>query len=324
MHDPGRLAALCAALCQCFAFETSSAALLLFAVPEGSAYLPPARKALGPDRTLVGDPNIAAPAAEAGTMHGAPAAQEPEARGVHSAAKMSEAAPDTKPSQAGQDAVPAHEPESASGQPAAQVAPSQAEPALAQGATSEAPPAVLLPRMPMGLALAADPRTYQALAGVARGMGRMAGAAGARHSPVLVPGVYYWCSERSDVCVLQHEDRCRSSRIRVFSISKSDTYQSLKHGMLCQLAYHTILASLLYCKCNFFVQAARRCARWWMGCCARCRLRRLCLPQAATLDKPLILPPTGSCPRRPLWQSRPRCCSARRRHGARRMRVLRV
>ena len=165
IHDPGRLAALCAALCQCSAFEKSSAGLLLFAVPEGSAYVPTARKTLGPDRARAGDPSTAsqAQAAVAGTMHGTPAAQEPEARAEYSAAGASQAAADVAPSETGQDAEPGQE----------------------QGSASVGPPAVLLPRMPMGLALAADPRTYQALAGVARGMGRMAAAAGARHSPVF-------------------------------------------------------------------------------------------------------------------------------------------
>jgi len=41
VHHPGQLAALCAALRQCFAFDGTGARLLLFAVPEGGAYLPP-------------------------------------------------------------------------------------------------------------------------------------------------------------------------------------------------------------------------------------------------------------------------------------------
>lgn len=208
IHDPGRLAALCAALCQCFAFEKASAALLLFTVPEGSAYVPPARKALGPDKTLAGDPDIADRAAEAGGMHGTPAAQDFEARRESGAAGTSQAAPGAPPSQEEQDAESAQERESASGRPAAQLAPSPAHPAHAR---PDGPPAVLLPRMPMGLALAADPRTYQALAGVARGVGRMAAAAGAGPSSQSVARTYNKFLERlqTRICA-QHECESRS------------------------------------------------------------------------------------------------------------------
>lgn len=195
VHDPGRLSALCAALCQCFAFETSSAALLLFAVPDGSAYVPSARK------TLVGDPGTSSQT------------QEPEARGDLGADEM--ATPGTAPSPEGQDAESAHEPESASGRPAAQVAPSPAHPAPAQDVACDAPPAVLLPRMPMGLALAADPRTYQALAGVARGVGRMAAAAGAGLSPFVVPVIFDWSC--MDMSKMPRAAACCLSRIRILT-----------------------------------------------------------------------------------------------------------
>lgn len=130
VHHPGQLAALCAALRQCFAFDGTGARLLLFAVPEGGAYLPP-----------------------------------PSAAGLLPGSR-SDPDPDPTPSTA-EEAGEAGQPRAASeGAPRAIAA-----------------PAVLLPRMPVGLALAADPRTYQALASVARGAGRMAAAAGAAQHP---------------------------------------------------------------------------------------------------------------------------------------------
>ena len=216
-------------------------ALLLFAVPEGSAYVPPARKALGPDKTLVENPGSAPQAAEAGAMHGAPAAQEPAARGAVNSAEVSEAAPDAASSQAGQDAVPAQEQEAASGQPAAQVAPSPAHPSLAQGMASDGPPAVLLPRMPMGLALVADPRTYQALASVARGVGRTAAAAGAGHSLFLVPVMY--CCERP--VSLRCTMRTNAAQARQGCSSESYINQSTERGVICLPACHLVLASIM-------------------------------------------------------------------------------
>ncbi|KAK9867939.1 hypothetical protein WJX84_006608 [Apatococcus fuscideae] len=61
-------------------------------------------------------------------------------------------------------------------------------PSWPAGAGPENPPAaVLLPRMPAGLALLGDPSSYEAVAGVARGMGRAASSAGGTvlHAPAI-------------------------------------------------------------------------------------------------------------------------------------------
>ena len=197
MHNPGQLAALCAALCQCFAFERSGAGLLLFAVPEGGAYEPRPRPAdalpASPSPSDL-DPG-AAPGVKAGEAgrpwwperlpNGAAALHEVQTPGGGSGvdygqtgdpgegtsepwlnrgvAEGSGAAAGAAPGQAGRAAEPS----------------GSLEPSKTLASAPEGAPAVLLPRMPVGLALTADQRTYQALAGVARGAGRMAAAAGA-------------------------------------------------------------------------------------------------------------------------------------------------
>lgn len=197
VHNPGQLAALCAALCQCFAFERSGAGLLLFAVPEGGAYEPrPRPLAALPASPSPSEPDPdAAPGAKAskagglwvpeplpsgtaalhevqtpgggsgcdGGQTGDPGESTPEPRLNRGMAGASGAAAGAAPGQAGRATEP-----SGSLEPSETLAPAP-----------EGAPAVLLPRMPVGLALAADQRTYQALAGVARGAGRMAAAAGA-------------------------------------------------------------------------------------------------------------------------------------------------
>lgn len=197
MHNPGQLAALCAALCQCFAFERSGAGLLLFAVPEGGAYEPRPR----PAAALPASPSPTHPDSDA-----APDVKAGEAGGLwwperlpSGAAALHEVQTPGGGSglddgQTGDPGEGTSEPRLNRGVPgasgaAAGVAPGQAgraaepsgslEPSKTLAPAPEGVPAVVLPRMPVGLALAADQRTYQALAGVARGVGRMAAAAGA-------------------------------------------------------------------------------------------------------------------------------------------------